>query len=86
MFQRNKSTISRHIKNIFTEGELTKNSVVANFATTNAGEIGHKKAMEKAKEEYRKYQVNKLTPAKKVYLEMIKDTEKIAKGKVRSGE
>ena len=34
LFQRDKSTISRHIKNIFAEGELSKNSVVANFATT----------------------------------------------------
>ena len=34
LFQRDKSTISRHIKNIFTEGELDRNSVVANFATT----------------------------------------------------
>ena len=36
LFQRDKSTISRHIKNIFTEGELNRNSVVANFATTAA--------------------------------------------------
>ena len=34
LFQRDKSTISRHIKNIFDESELTKDSVVANFATT----------------------------------------------------
>lgn len=34
LFQRDKSTISRHIKNIFTDGELTKEAVVANFATT----------------------------------------------------
>lgn len=34
LFQRDKSTISRHIKNIFDEGELIKGSVVANFATT----------------------------------------------------
>ena len=34
LFQRDKSTISRHIKNIFEEGELNKNAVVANFATT----------------------------------------------------
>ena len=33
LFQRDKSTISRHIKNIFQEGELDRNSVVANFAT-----------------------------------------------------
>jgi hypothetical protein len=36
LFQRDKSTISRHIKNIFSEGELTRNSVVANFATTES--------------------------------------------------
>ncbi len=34
LFQRDKSTISRHIKNIFCEGELSPDSVVANFATT----------------------------------------------------
>ena len=34
LFQRDKSTISRHINNIFADGELNKNSVVANFATT----------------------------------------------------
>lgn len=34
LFQRDKSTISRHIKNIFEEGELQRNSVVANYATT----------------------------------------------------
>ena len=34
LFQRDKSTISRHIKNIFSEGELLPDSVVANFATT----------------------------------------------------
>lgn len=34
LFQRDKSNISRHIKNIFEEGELIKNSVVAKTATT----------------------------------------------------
>ncbi len=34
LFDRDKSTISRHIKNVFEEGELERNSVVANFATT----------------------------------------------------
>jgi hypothetical protein len=38
LFQRDKSTISRHIKNIFSEGELVRESVVANFATTAADE------------------------------------------------
>ena len=36
LFQRDKSTISRHIKNIFDEGELLFSSVVANYATTAA--------------------------------------------------
>lgn len=36
LFQRDKSTISRHIKNVFIEGELQRDSVVANFATTAA--------------------------------------------------
>lgn len=34
LFDRDKSVISRHIKNIFKEGELTKNSVVVKNATT----------------------------------------------------
>lgn len=34
LFGRNKSTISRHLKNIFDEEELDRDSVVANFATT----------------------------------------------------
>ena len=33
LFQRNKSTISRHIKNVFEEGELKPKSTVAFFAT-----------------------------------------------------
>lgn len=36
LFDRDKSTISRHIKKIFDEGELQRDSVVANFATTAA--------------------------------------------------
>ena len=34
LFQRNKSTISRHIKNVLEDGELETDSVIANFATT----------------------------------------------------
>jgi hypothetical protein len=36
LFDRDKSTVSRHIKNIFDEGELQRDSVVAKFATTAA--------------------------------------------------
>ncbi|MCL1943908.1 MAG: virulence RhuM family protein [Candidatus Azobacteroides sp.] len=38
LFQRNKSTVSRHIKNVFDSGELQSNSVVAYFATTASDE------------------------------------------------
>ena len=34
LFGRDKSTISRHIKNVFEEGELDISSVVAEYATT----------------------------------------------------
>ena len=39
LFQRDKSTISRHIKNVFEDGELIRESTVAKFATVqNEGE------------------------------------------------
>ena len=34
LFERDKSTVSRHIKNVFEEGELKPDPVVAKFATT----------------------------------------------------
>ena len=36
LFQRDKSVISRHIKNVFDEGELARAAVVAESATTAA--------------------------------------------------
>lgn len=54
LFQRDKSTISRHIKNIFTDGELERDAVVANFATTAA--------------DGKTYQVHGQTAAEIVYL------------------
>lgn len=36
LFGRDKSVISRHLKNVFTEGELDREPVVAKFATTAA--------------------------------------------------
>ncbi|MBC8017750.1 MAG: virulence RhuM family protein [Verrucomicrobia bacterium] len=34
LFQRDKSVVSKHIRNVFDEGELRREAVVANFATT----------------------------------------------------
>ena len=36
LFGRDKSTISRHVKNVFEEGELPPEAPVANFATVQA--------------------------------------------------
>ena len=46
---------------------------------TGAGSVSHKQALEKAKAEYRKYQVITLTPVEKAYLESIKEVSKEAK-------
>ncbi|WMC94560.1 hypothetical protein [Kineothrix sp. MB12-C1] len=40
LLQRDKSTISRYIKNMFNEGELVRQSTVAKFATVQMGVIG----------------------------------------------
>lgn len=48
-----------------------------------AGKISHEQAMEKAKEEYRKYQVLTLSPVDKAYLESLKTVENDVKKKVR---
>ena len=43
------------------------------------GTVSHKQAMEKAEQEYRKYQVETLSPVEEAYLETIRETEKLAK-------
>ena len=42
-----------------------------------AGKISHKKAMEKAEGEYRKYQVKTLSSAEKAYIETLKELKQI---------
>ena len=66
------SAISKHLKNIFEENELDKNSVVSKMEITatddllkfrrkeilnNGGSISHKEAIEKAEKEYEKFRV-----------------------------
>ena len=46
-----------------------------------AGSISHKQAVDKALEEYRKFQVNNLSPVEQAYLETLKALEKKAKKK-----
>lgn len=49
-----------------------------------AGTVSHEEAMDKALEEYRKFQVKTLSPVEQAYLESIKLIEKKAKGKNKS--
>lgn len=60
------------------------------FSTTGekllegAGTVSHKQAMEKAEQEYRKYQVETLSPVEEAYLETIREAEELVKGKARA--
>ena len=48
---------------------------------TGAGRISHNQAMEKANQEYQKFQIQNISPVEEAYLETIKDVEKTAKKK-----
>ena len=50
---------------------------------TYAGKVSHDEAMKKAESEYRKFQVQNLSPVEKAYLETIKAVEQTAKKKSR---
>ncbi len=50
----------------------------------NSGSISHKKAIDKATDEYKKYQVKTLSPVEKAYFETIKETYKLAKEKSKN--
>lgn len=49
----------------------------------DSGKISHSQALEKAKEEYRKYQEIYISPVEQTYLDSIKNLEKTAKKKTR---
>ena len=44
-----------------------------------AGKISHKKAVDKAEKEYRKYQVKTISPVEQAYIESLKELEKVVK-------
>lgn len=50
---------------------------------TDAGKVSHVQALEKAKIEYQKYQVQNLSPVEEAYLQNIKQIEKEAKRKTK---
>jgi hypothetical protein len=51
-----------------------------------AGKVSHAQAMEKAKREYQKYQVQNLSPVEEAYLATIKSVEKTARKKTKDEE
>ena len=51
-----------------------------------AGTVSHSQAIEKAKAEYKKYQVKTLSPVEQEYLQTIKGLEKQAKAKVKKND
>ena len=48
-------------------------SSTGNELLPDAGRVSHEQAMEKAEEEYRKWQVNTLSPVENAYLETVKE-------------
>lgn len=51
-----------------------------------AGTVSHAQALEKARREYKKYQVKTLSPVEEAYLQTIKDVEKTARKKAKEKE
>ena len=52
----------------------------------DAGTVSHQQALEKAQAEYRKFQVQTLSPVEEAYLETVKGLEKTAKKKNREAQ
>ncbi|MBO7107642.1 MAG: virulence RhuM family protein, partial [Verrucomicrobia bacterium] len=52
----------------------------------NAGSVSHQQAIEKATDEYRKYQVQTISPVEEAYLETLKLAGNTAKKKVRTSQ
>ena len=53
---------------------------------SDAGSVSHAAAIEKAHEEYRKYQQKTLTPVEEAYLQSLKAAEKEVKSETRKGK
>lgn len=68
LFQSSKANISEHIKAIYDEGELDEASTVRKIRT-----VQDRQAVDKALDEYRKYQVKTLSPVERDYLCAIEE-------------
>ncbi len=72
----NSDRFGRRAIDIISHGYRIKSSVATNFQRWATERL-------KAEQEYRKYQVETLSPVEEAYLETIRETEKLAKGKAR---
>ena len=75
LFQRDKSTISRHIQNVFDEGELKPESVVALFATTAADRKTYRHSLDAQP-----------SPVEVHFDEAVKKARQLAQPKKRTGK
>jgi len=99
LFQRDKSVISRHVRNVFEERELERGATVADFATvqmegdrdilTHGGTVSHQAALDKAQAEYEQYRKQMLEEASRVeehFIDAVQEIKQLEKKRnTRSG-
>ena len=86
LFQSSHANVVEHIKNIYSEGELDESSTCRKFRQVRmqgAGNVSHNQAMDKATQEYHKFEVRTLSPVEQEYLRTIQPLNKKAKDKNR---
>lgn len=86
LFHTSRSNIVEHIGHIYEEGELDEVSTCRKFRQVRmqgAGNVSHNQAMDKATQEYHKFEVRTLSPVEQEYLRTIQPLNKKAKDKNR---
>ena len=86
LFHTSRSNIVEHIGHIYEEGELDETSTCRKFRQVRmqgAGNVSHNQAMDKATQEYHKFEVRTLSPVEQEYLRTIQLLNKKAKDKNR---
>lgn len=86
LFHTSRSNIVEHIGHIYEEGELDEVSTCRKFRQVRmqgAGNVSHNQAMDKATQEYHKFEVRTLSPVEQEYLRTIQLLNKKAKDKNR---
>lgn len=81
-----RTNVVEHIKHIYEERELDEISTCRKFRQVRmqgAGNVSHNQAMDKATQEYHKFEVRTLPPVEQEYLRTIQLLNKKAKDKNR---